>query len=92
LKALPQPHDAEHLAAEMHGVARDTIGFGMRIGVRHDRLPAAKRLRGAGLRRGSGRHLDFQLGLEIGDHLLRIGIAAGEIDRYAAEHQESELS
>ncbi|HEY7248120.1 MAG TPA: hypothetical protein VH678_30015 [Xanthobacteraceae bacterium] len=38
---------------------------------------AAERLGRAGLRRGAGGHLDFQLGLEIGDHLLRAGMTAG---------------
>jgi hypothetical protein len=45
-------------------------------------------LAGFRLRRSAGRDLDLQFGLEIDDHLLRVGVALRQIDGDAAEHHD----
>src|SRR5436305_9094442 len=67
----------QHFATEMPSVARDAVRFGELIGLRHDHLLAAECFGGLGLCRGTGRYLDLQFRLEVGDHLLRVGIALG---------------
>ena len=79
---------AQHLAAEMGAITRDPLGLAQLVRLRHHHLLAAERLGGLGLRRGAGRDPDLQLGLELGDHLLRIGIALRQVDGNAAEHDD----
>jgi hypothetical protein len=70
----------------MGAVARDPIGLAQLVGLCHHHLPAAERTRGSGLRRRAGGNLDVQLGLEVENHLLRVGVALREVDGNAAEH------
>jgi hypothetical protein len=72
----------------MGGIARDAVGLGELVGLRHHHLPAAQRLGGLGLRRRAGRDIHLQFGLELDDHLLGIGMALRQIDRDAAEHDD----
>ena len=79
---------AQDFAAEMLGIAGDTVGLGFLIGLADHDLLAAERLRRRGLRRGRGGDLDLQLGFEIADDLPGIGGAARQVDRHAAEHDD----
>ena len=78
----------QDLAAEMGAIAGDPVGLAEFIWLRHHHLLAAERLGGFRLRRGAGRDLHLQFGLEIDDHLLGVGIALRQIDGNAAEHHD----
>src|SRR5262245_12677515 len=78
----------QHLAAEMGTIARDSVGLAQLVGLRHHHLLAAEGLGGSRLRRRAGRDLDLQLGLEVDDHPLRVGVALRQVDGNAAEHDD----
>ena len=78
----------QHLAAEMGAIARDPVGLAQLVGLRHHHLLAAERLGGSRLRRRAGRDLDLQLGLEVDNYLLRVGMALRQVDGNAAEHDD----
>ena len=79
---------AQHLAAEMLGVAGDAIGLGFLVGLADHDLLAAECFRRRRLGRSAGGNLDLQLGFEVADDLFGIGGAARQIDRHAAEHDD----
>src|SRR5580704_17616689 len=60
---------AQHLAAEMLGVAGDAVGLGFLVGLADHDFFAAERFCSSRLGRSAGRDLDLQLGFEIADDL-----------------------
>src|SRR5262249_27336027 len=81
----PQRRSASHTIA---WCAAMTIGLAQLVGLRHHHLLAAERLGGSRLRRRAGRDLDLQLGLEVADHPLRVGITLRQVDGDAAEYDD----
>jgi hypothetical protein len=79
---------AEHFAAKPLGVAALARILARVVGLRDDHLAAAERPGGVLLRRQAGRDLDPELGLERADHRLRIVMAARQVDRHPAEHDD----
>ena len=76
------------IAAVAFGVGDQSRVLARAVRVRHHHLLAAEHLRRLRLRGDARRHLDAELRREGPQHVLRVLIAAGEVDRDAAEKHE----
>jgi hypothetical protein len=85
---LTASHGAEHLAAVAFGVGDQPRVLARAIRVPDHHFLAAEHLRRLFLRGGARRDLDAEFRRERPQHVLRVLIAAREIDRHATEKHE----